>query len=354
MGMRVLTVLCCAHFSWLAFAGDLIPPGGPSPTMKPLDQIEPRTPIDILPYAITAPGSYYLTKNLGPGAEGFSGIVIQADNVSIDLCGFTLLGPGKESTPYCSGIVASAANSNISVTNGTVSGWSGSGVELESPSARIIQVRAIENAIGISGNAKGCVIECICERNSSAGISNGGAVINNISNNNMVGINVGELITGNQCAYNQIEGIRGDYRSLVTNNVAQNNGGDGIYVFGGSNVSGNSCSSNQGDGIEATTGVAISNNSCAFNYEDGIQAEASCRITGNTCTDNGSTTDNGAGVHVTGSQNVLKENHCTGNDRGLDVDDAANYSAQNTLANNTTNVEGTHTQGIGDLANVSF
>ena len=45
-------------------AGPLTPPGPPAPTSKTLNEIEPRTPINSLPFVIEEPGSYYLTRNL--------------------------------------------------------------------------------------------------------------------------------------------------------------------------------------------------------------------------------------------------------------------------------------------------
>src|SRR5687767_2002071 len=70
------------------------PPGPPAPTMKTLDQVEARAPIDptrpgfALPYTISTRGSYYLTANLVVTAG--NAIVISASNVTLDLNGFTI------------------------------------------------------------------------------------------------------------------------------------------------------------------------------------------------------------------------------------------------------------------------
>ena len=69
--------------------GVLTPPGAPAPMMKTLQQIEPRTPISSLPYTISAPGSYYLT---GPLNSTNTGITVAANDVTIDLMGFTISG----------------------------------------------------------------------------------------------------------------------------------------------------------------------------------------------------------------------------------------------------------------------
>src|SRR5438128_1786300 len=70
--------------------GSLTPPGAPAPAMKTLAQIEPRTPISSLPYFIGQSGSYYLTDNFSVGAGQDYGIFISANNVTIDLNGFTI------------------------------------------------------------------------------------------------------------------------------------------------------------------------------------------------------------------------------------------------------------------------
>src|SRR6478752_6422281 len=70
--------------------GVLAPTAAPGPLMKSLDQIEPRTPISSLPYTIATSGSYYFTKNLEFTDTGGNAITIYANDVTLDLGGFTL------------------------------------------------------------------------------------------------------------------------------------------------------------------------------------------------------------------------------------------------------------------------
>ncbi len=115
----------------------------------------PGTKITSLPLTISAPGYYYLTRNLSHSGVG-NGITVNADNVTIDLMGFALSGPANGST-Y--GIYTT--KNNVEVRNGTITGWY-FGVVQNSPGtgARAIGVRAVGNTYGIRlrGNAliKGC------------------------------------------------------------------------------------------------------------------------------------------------------------------------------------------------------
>src|SRR6185503_15533594 len=94
--------------------GPLTPLAPPGPTMKTLQQVEPRTPISALPFNITNAGAYYLTTNL----SGNAGISINASNVTVDLNGFSLLGAGNGT-----GILVGSAQVGISVRNGGVRRW---------------------------------------------------------------------------------------------------------------------------------------------------------------------------------------------------------------------------------------
>src|SRR5260370_9368282 len=93
--------------------GSLTPPGAPGATFKTLAQIEPRTPISSLPFTISVAGSYYVTTNLAAVAA-VDGITVAADNVSVDLNGFSLTGFGTIN----SAVYSPPARKTLSIRNG--------------------------------------------------------------------------------------------------------------------------------------------------------------------------------------------------------------------------------------------
>ena len=104
------------------------------------------TKITSLPYTIDAPGYYFLVDNLSYNIG--NGITVNSDNVTIDLMGFTLTGPGVASN-YC-GIYMDGRN-NVEIRNGTVTGWF-KGIAEDGDGAaghRMIGVRAAKNQFGI-------------------------------------------------------------------------------------------------------------------------------------------------------------------------------------------------------------
>ncbi|MHC4631817.1 MAG: hypothetical protein ACYS9C_11190, partial [Planctomycetota bacterium] len=61
-------------------------------------------PIPNLPYTISESGSYCLTQNLIHTDQLTNAIEVNADNVTIDLCGYSLIGPAATHNETCSGI----------------------------------------------------------------------------------------------------------------------------------------------------------------------------------------------------------------------------------------------------------
>ena len=125
--------------------GPLDPPGPPSAT----DSVRlPGTPITG-PTIITQPGHYYLTRNItvpvAPSEEDdTSGIVINVDNVTLDLGGFTIFGD---------------ATSNQR------------GIQVNSPSGVVISNGAIRDVrVGVNANVLGAHISGITVRGGEVGI----------------------------------------------------------------------------------------------------------------------------------------------------------------------------------------
>jgi hypothetical protein len=98
--------------------GSLTPPGPPGATMLTLSQIEPRTPISAA-FTITRPGSYYLTTNITINTG--SAILIEANNVKLDLNGFTISSTASGAQGYAIDIGPSSTPTNVTIIDGFIS-----------------------------------------------------------------------------------------------------------------------------------------------------------------------------------------------------------------------------------------
>src|SRR5690606_12742061 len=132
MRIAVTAPLAAALLASLAGAGNLNPPSGPvGPTMKSLQQIEPRTPISNATTPgdaesvrrITQPGSYFLTGDI-LGVAGKSGIIVDTPGVvTIDLNGFAVIGVAGSIVG-----IDSLASTRLTIRNGEVREWTADGV----------------------------------------------------------------------------------------------------------------------------------------------------------------------------------------------------------------------------------
>jgi len=113
-----LALALVAVVAGIVRAGPLDPPGAPGSTPGVRLPGTPITQPASFPIALDQPGSYYLAGNI-TGVSGKDGIHIVANNVTLDLNGFTVAGvPGSG---Y--GILVMTNYENAVIRGGTVTAW---------------------------------------------------------------------------------------------------------------------------------------------------------------------------------------------------------------------------------------
>jgi len=278
--------------------GALTPPGAPAPTMKTLEEIEPRTIINSAntpgdedsTFKITQPGSYYLAANL-LGESGKHGVEVAANSVTIDLMGFTLIGVSGS----LNGIFTEATGvQGVTILNGSVTDWAESGIAMSTVAdARIEHVTA--------------------------------------STNGLSGIHIGQnsVVTNCVAGNNGATGIRGGLGCVITHCAASENA-TGITGSIGSNI--RDCTSSDNEtGFSLGRDATISSCTARGNTSIGISVSRECYAVNNNCIGNGS------GIKDTFGQNRIVGNHCAQNTIGFEITNDYNYIVRNTATINTTN-----------------
>jgi hypothetical protein len=363
-------VLTLSLFSFLlptsSFAqGSLTPPGAPAPTMKSLDQIEPRTPISSLPFTISSPGNYYLTRSLTPSAGG--GITINASFVTLDLNGFTLLAGNNAADT--AGIVVGGTQADVVIRNGTISGWQEGAVAAGGVTGGLFEKLAVTGNFGSAaltvGN--GCAVrDCTAHSNFCMGITSldGCVVTHCVCYQNLASVN-GSPAGGGFLLGNKV---------TITDSNADGNL-FGISVGDSSLISRCTASGNQGYGISTGTGCSVADCAMASNTSHGLIGGGACVIRDCTATANSihgitmtnATTvrncvveNNGqAGIQTNGFGNRIEGNETRdqhgsfGSGIKIDRVNGLNIVIRNTAGNNTINYDIASGNGVGPIISVS-
>jgi hypothetical protein len=206
------------------------------------------------PVTISQPGSYRLSSNLTVPDMNTTAVVITADGVTLDLNGFSIMGPVvcTEFPLSCpaagsgigvqapSGAGGAAAPRGTKILNGSVRGMGSHGIFLQGEGTIVDKVNVASNA----GN----------------GIFVGGEVTNcTATENGMLGI-FGLIVRGSIAFSNVGDGITIDASGGVAiGNVSSFNGGRGMNVPNGS-VTGNSLVKNGGVQLQAVCPSSIIGN----------------------------------------------------------------------------------------------
>lgn len=226
------------------------------------------------PVTISEPGSYRLYGNLTVTDPNVTAIQITADGVTLDLNGFSIIGPSLCSGPATTcpaagkgvGIQATGGEGTgprgVRVRNGSVRGMGMIGVWLPGEGSAVEKVLAERNAGG-GFNVAGTVSDCTAMQNGSFGIDAFTVRDSTAQGNLGDGIllnGTGGVASGNVSAFNGGYGIGAPY-STVTRNTVIGNKGFGISVFCPAAILGNTIFSNEGGNIDASkTGCTQADN----------------------------------------------------------------------------------------------
>ncbi len=193
------------------------------------------------PYKITQPGSYKLTGNLAVPA-GVDGIDITADNVTLDLNGFTISqSQQKGINTGSSGI--SSMGSSTTIKNGSVTGFTVSdlpnivsvGIYLMGNGSVVNDMHADKNLYGIYTN-DGIITRCTANYNIDSGFTIFGTAISDSTakGNGLDGMDIfGSTAIHNVIISNGSFGLEAT-NSVLGSNVIQGNKSGDIFYFGSS------------------------------------------------------------------------------------------------------------------------
>lgn len=320
---------------------------------------------DMMPLAISEPGSYVAVENLVHTNSG-DGITITANSVTLDLNGYRLF--GGAGTVSDDGISIPYGH-NLEIRNGTIKGFGGHGIDaLFSTNSIFRHLRVIDNyddgilagtacsiletfssrngvrqggpgaGVGIEVDIGSMIADCIVSANYEHGmiVSSGSTVMNCIlSGNGHDGTHGGfGTLFRKVIAFENIgEAFEADGGSVVSECVALRNVDDGIKAADEGRLLLVRCVSTdtanlidkQGDGIKGQSGSLVLECTVRDNYDDGITVASGAFVYDCLGSGNGYGEDEspGGGVRMTGPEEGVDsrcdDNHVLNNARGVEA-----------------------------------
>jgi hypothetical protein len=224
------------------------------------------------PVTISQSGSYRLSSNLVITDPTGTVIQITADDVTIDLNGFSIIGPsvcnGHGITPTTSCTISNTtsvgidASEHVGVTilNGFIRGMGFVGFVCLGD-AHVEGIQAIGNASGMQAN--GVVVHNVADYNLIAGFNGTAIFKDNVANGNQIGflsgLGSGGMYINNIANFNSGAGFFGQSPgTVVSGNSATRNGGDQILVACPASITGNAGAITFNG---SSTGCVVANNS---------------------------------------------------------------------------------------------
>ena len=257
------------------------------------------------PFVIAQPGSYVLTGDLRVANANTTAIQITADDVTLDLNGFSISGVTECSSTTtvttCSptgsgiGIDISSTATNVAVRNGTVRGMGSLGISSSPSGTRIEELQVVSNgSSGLSLGPDATITGCKASRNQSIGLE----------------ANDGSLFARNATADNGFFGFSVFDYSVLSGNTGTNNHADGIDALLANVIRNSTSNSSTGIGIDSSDGSVIRQNALRQNGNVGIRCFSGCTARQNTVETSGRAVaaaglSFGSGVTILGNSSRL-------------------------------------------------
>lgn len=288
-----------------------------------------RIPIDSVlvgsNYRINESGSYYLTSNITITFPSLDGIVIAANNVSLDLNGYTLNG----SNAGDDGIFVLTDLDNIIIKNGIVEDWAGDGINaLNADQSIFVDLKVRNNGgDGIVADFNCLIHRCVAEGNGFDGLE----------------VDDGGIISNSTASNNEDNGIQSSEGTLIINCTSFGNAFDGIDAASGSRIESCTAYENGYYGIDLGLGGQVINCVSNRNRSNGIDLASSCIAINNIANDNGrcwldgggcnGIADDGAGIRAFTNAQLIN-NTCNDNIMGIRISSTDTYVADNYVEGN--------------------